>query len=45
MEFKIIAVDFDGTLCENEWPKIGTPNFELIRYLKNEQKKDRKSVV
>lgn len=20
---KIIAVDFDGTLCENKWPEIG----------------------
>lgn len=23
---KIIAVDFDGTLCENKWPDIGIPN-------------------
>ncbi len=23
---KIIAVDFDGTLCENSWPEIGEPN-------------------
>lgn len=23
MESKIIAVDFDGTLCENKWPEIG----------------------
>ena len=23
---KIIAVDFDGTLCENEWPDIGREN-------------------
>lgn len=22
----IIAVDFDGTLCENAWPGIGAPN-------------------
>ena len=22
---KIIAVDFDGTLCENNWPEIGEP--------------------
>lgn len=26
---KIIAVDFDGTLCENSWPEIGEPNEEL----------------
>lgn len=22
MNSKIIAVDFDGTLCENKWPEI-----------------------
>ena len=27
---KIIAVDFDGTLCENLWPDIGDPNYRLI---------------
>lgn len=35
--FKIIAVDFDGTLCENHWPEIGEPNKELIDYLLKEQ--------
>ena len=29
----IYAVDFDGTLCENAWPEIGTPNTHLIRVL------------
>lgn len=33
----IIAVDFDGTLCENDWPNIGKPNFPLIWHL-TEQK-------
>lgn len=37
MENKIIAVDFDGTLCENKWPEIGEPNKELIVYLKERQ--------
>lgn len=37
MNFKIIAVDFDGTLCENKWPEIGEPNLELIAYLKERQ--------
>lgn len=27
---KIIAVDFDGTLCENKYPEIGKPNLTLI---------------
>lgn len=26
MKQNIIAVDFDGTLCENKWPEIGMPN-------------------
>jgi hypothetical protein len=27
----IVAVDFDGCLCINEWPKIGAPNLPLIQ--------------
>ena len=34
---RVIAVDFDGTLCENKWPKIGEPNRELISQLIEEQ--------
>ena len=30
----IIAVDFDGTLCENRFPNIGEPNVELIDALR-----------
>lgn len=37
MDFKIIAVDFDGTLCENKWPEIGEPNKDLITYLKEQK--------
>jgi len=29
----IIAVDFDGVLCEKKWPGIGTPNKKLIQHL------------
>lgn len=29
----IIAVDFDGVLCENRWPDIGAPNKRLINHL------------
>ena len=28
--YKIYAVDFDGTLCEDAWPEIGKPNNALI---------------
>lgn len=29
----IIAVDFDGVLCEKKWPGIGAPNKKLIDHL------------
>ena len=39
---KIIAVDFDGTLCENKYPDIGKPNTPLIKWLiKQQQNNDR----
>lgn len=31
---KIVAVDFDGTLCKNNWPDIGEENANLIRILR-----------
>lgn len=37
--FPIIAVDFDGTLCEDKWPEIGAPNEELFSYLKLQQRR------
>lgn len=36
---RVIAVDFDGTLCSQKWPKIGEPNTELIEQLKEEQER------
>ena len=35
---KIIAVDFDGCLCANQFPDIGAGIYETIRYLKKEQR-------
>lgn len=26
----IVAVDFDGVLCKNEFPEIGPPNYEMV---------------
>lgn len=31
---KIIAVDFDGTIVEDKFPEIGSPNTPLIDWLK-----------
>ena len=30
---KVIAVDFDGTLCENAWPDIGAPKEAVMDYI------------
>ena len=43
MKQNIIAVDFDGTLCENKWTEIGMPNEKLIEYLKKETGQRRKA--
>lgn len=42
---KIIAVDFDGTLCEDKWPEIGKPNLPLILYLRRQQRKGAKIIL
>lgn len=34
MKNKIIAVDFDGTLVKDEYPRIGSPNIKLINKLR-----------
>lgn len=33
-EVRIIAVDFDGTLCRDCYPEIGEPNLKLIAILR-----------
>lgn len=42
---EIIAVDFDGTLCENKWPEIGRPNWDIIRYLRGRQEDGAKLIL
>lgn len=44
-EWKIIAVDFDGTLCRDIYPKIGEPNLKLIKILKQLQKSGCKLIL
>lgn len=41
----IIAVDFDGTLCKNDWPYIGEPNLKLIELLKKFKSEGRKLIL
>ena len=33
----IVAVDFDGTLCTNEYPEIGEPKRDVINAIKEYQ--------
>lgn len=42
---KIIAVDFDGTLCENAYPDIGTPKSRVIDYILQERRNGTKLIL
>lgn len=45
-DYKIIAVDFDGTLtCNGRWPSIGEPNIALITALRNRKQKGDKLIL
>ena len=41
----IIAVDFDGTICTDEYPKIGSPNKFLIAALIEAQHQEAKIIL
>lgn len=28
---RVVAIDFDGCICENKWPGCGRPNMDVIR--------------
>lgn len=45
LNYKVIAVDFDGTLCKNSFPNIGTPRKRVIRKLKKEIKNGAKVIL
>lgn len=42
---KIIAVDFDGTLCDEEYPCIGKEHTKVINALKEEKKKGARLIL
>ena len=42
---KIIAVDFDGTLCYSSWPDLGEPNIPLTEYLKDLKREGNKLIL
>lgn len=35
--YKYVAVDFDGTLCENKFPKIGIAYDDVFEWLKSQR--------
>lgn len=41
----IIAVDFDGTLCQSRFPQIGKPNQVIIDFLLMQQKRGVKLIL
>lgn len=42
---KVIAIDFDGCLCVNNWPYIGAPNWAVIERAKQEQQNGAKLIL
>lgn len=44
-EIRIIAVDFDGTLCTDSYPQIGMPNLPLISLLKQEREQGKRVIL
>ena len=45
MNNKIIAVDFDGTLCEDAWPGIGAPRQAVIDYVREQQRQGARLIL
>ena len=45
MNTKIVAVDFDGTLCENKYPDIGKPFIRMIDYVKSQKEKKNAKLI
>lgn len=43
--YKIIAVDFDGTLCTDKYPEIGSPARGLINLLKSRKEAGDKLIL
>lgn len=41
----IFAIDFDGTLCDFDYPNIGKPNNRLINMLKHIKRKEHKLIL
>jgi len=42
---RVIAVDFDGCICENRWPGCGEPNLAVIEEAKREKENGAKLIL
>ena len=45
MDYQIIIVDFDRTLCYSNWPELGEPNQPLIEYLRSQRSNGNKLIL
>ena len=43
--YKIYAIDFDGTLCINEYPNIGQPIYKTIIFCKERKAEGHKLIL
>ena len=41
----VYAIDFDGTLCVNEYPKIGAPQCDIINFCKARKAEGHKLIL
>ena len=41
----VMAIDFDGTICEHKFPEIGEPNWEFIHYIQWRQKHGARTIL
>lgn len=45
LDYKIFAIDFDGTLCENKWPEIGEPKQSIINFCIRKKEEGHKLIL
>lgn len=41
----IVAVDFDGVLCQDKFPKIGRPNYDMILFVRRLQDSEVETIL
>lgn len=41
----VLAVDFDGTIAEDEFPKIGAPRLEFIEWVKEQKRQGHRLIL